>query len=262
MSVEALKSFFDVGAVVLLFLAFAFGAGVLITGNIINDRQAAQLRQFDKELRDKDVKIAEAQRGATEAGTKAEGFRLNIAKANEAAGEARERAASLEVEALKLRKHLVLQGSRENLLSRDNRRKLVDALKRFAGQKVDVGYSANVLMINDSVVTATPLGDDTVGLANALVGVMKDAGWYLPPTALLYAVQGYGINVEIVEAASLSTRAAAEALARALRGASLVVFGPQVVSTDHAQRVGAAAQALSPPLDETTIILCVLTHPK
>jgi hypothetical protein len=117
-------------------------------------------------------------------------------------------------------------------------------------------------MVNGTVVTATPLGDDSVGLANALVGVMKDAGWSLPPTALLYSSQGYGINVEIVDRASPSTRAAAEALAKALRGISLVVFGPQGISTDRAQRVGTAAQALSPPFDENTIILGVLTHPK
>jgi hypothetical protein len=156
----------------------------------------------------------------------------------------------------------VLQGARENLLSGDNRRKLVHALKLFAGQKVDVRYSANAFMVNGTVVSASPLGDDSVGLANALVGVMKDAGWNLPPTALLYNVQGYGINVEIVDSASPSTRAAAEALTKALRDVSFVVFGPQVISTDRAQRVGAATQALSPPLDENTIILGVLTHPK
>jgi hypothetical protein len=42
MPIESLKSFFDIGTVALLFLTFAFGAGVLITGNIINDPQAEQ----------------------------------------------------------------------------------------------------------------------------------------------------------------------------------------------------------------------------
>ena len=67
MSVESLKAFFDVGTVALLFLTFAFGAGVLITGNIINERQAAQLRQFTNDLKDKDVKIAQANRLAADA---------------------------------------------------------------------------------------------------------------------------------------------------------------------------------------------------
>jgi outer membrane protein TolC len=50
MSVEFLKSVFDVAAVVLLFLTFAAGAGVLITGNIINTRQEQKLRTFDHDL--------------------------------------------------------------------------------------------------------------------------------------------------------------------------------------------------------------------
>ena len=60
MSVEGLKSVFDIGTVVAAFLVFMFGAGVLITGNIINKRQAEQLRQFTNDLKDKDVKIAQA----------------------------------------------------------------------------------------------------------------------------------------------------------------------------------------------------------
>lgn len=60
MSIEAWKSFFDNGALVLLFLTFAFGAGILITGNIINERQAKEIKQFGIDLKDKDVKISEA----------------------------------------------------------------------------------------------------------------------------------------------------------------------------------------------------------
>jgi hypothetical protein len=44
-SVESWKSFFDVATVALLFLTFLAGAGVLLTGNIINERQSKQLRQ-------------------------------------------------------------------------------------------------------------------------------------------------------------------------------------------------------------------------
>ncbi|MFZ0798388.1 MAG: hypothetical protein WCA13_02615 [Terriglobales bacterium] len=188
--------------------------------------------------------------------------RKAAAIAEQHAADANARAAGLEVEALQLRKQVVLQGARENLLAGDNRQKLVHALKPFAGQRVDVRYSANAFMVNSAVISATPLGDDTVGLANALVGIMKDAGWSLPPTALLYSIQGYGINVEIVNAASPSTRAAAEELAKALRDVSLVVFGPQIVSPERTARVGKEAQAMSPPLDENTIVLGVLTHPK
>ncbi len=50
MTVEGLKTVFDWIAVILLFLTFAAGFGVLITGNIINKRQEQQLRQFDRDL--------------------------------------------------------------------------------------------------------------------------------------------------------------------------------------------------------------------
>ena len=50
MSVEAWKSLFDVAAVVLLFLTFAAGAGVLITGNVVNKRQEEKLRKFDGDI--------------------------------------------------------------------------------------------------------------------------------------------------------------------------------------------------------------------
>ena len=66
MSIEVLKSFLDVGTVVLLFLAFAFGAGVLITGNVINERQAEQLKTFDKELTDAKTELGKQQERAAQ----------------------------------------------------------------------------------------------------------------------------------------------------------------------------------------------------
>ncbi len=64
MSVEAWKSICYVGTVV--------------TGNKINEKQAAQLRQFDKDL-------IGAKKGVADANVRAEGFRLEIAKTNESA---------------------------------------------------------------------------------------------------------------------------------------------------------------------------------
>ena len=209
-----------------------------------------------------ELQIAQAKKGAADALERAAKAEENLGNAKKSAAEANTRAASLEVQALQLRKDLVLQGSRENLLSGEIRKKLIAALRPFAGQKIDVRYTANALMVNSAVVTSAPLGDDVVGTANALVSVMKEAGWNLPSTALLYSVQGYGINVEIVASSSPSTHAAAKALADALRGVSLEIFGPQIISPDRAQRTGTAAQALTPLLDENTIILGVLTHPK
>jgi hypothetical protein len=60
MSVEAWKSIFDIGTVVLLFLTFAFGAGALITGNIINKEQDRQLGQFKVDIANANLGIAQA----------------------------------------------------------------------------------------------------------------------------------------------------------------------------------------------------------
>jgi hypothetical protein len=50
MTVEGIKSFFDWVVVVLAGLTFVSIAVVLVTGNIINNRQATQLREFDQGL--------------------------------------------------------------------------------------------------------------------------------------------------------------------------------------------------------------------
>jgi hypothetical protein len=74
MSIEELKNVFDVGAVILLFLTFAFGAGAYYTGSIINGRQASQIRKFDSDLvaaktdlEKQQQSTAEAQKEAAEA---------------------------------------------------------------------------------------------------------------------------------------------------------------------------------------------------
>ena len=115
MSVEALKSLFDIAAVILLGLTFLAGAGVLITGNIINKRQEGKLRQFDTDLTGAktelanqqeraakaEANIAIAEQHSAEANAKAEGFRLDIAKSNEAAVKAQAQVAGAMAEAAK-----------------------------------------------------------------------------------------------------------------------------------------------------------------
>jgi hypothetical protein len=67
MSVEAWKSIFDFGTVATLFLTFAFGFGVWRTSNIINERQARQLRQFEKDITLAKSSLAEQQERAAKA---------------------------------------------------------------------------------------------------------------------------------------------------------------------------------------------------
>src|SRR6266481_4271330 len=107
MLLEAWKSVFEIGGVVLLGLTFLFGGGALITTRKINDIQAAKLREFDKDL--------------TEAKTEL--------------GKQQERAAKAE-------RQLIEQGPRSHLLYGESRARIIEQLKLFSGQKVEIRYCA------------------------------------------------------------------------------------------------------------------------
>lgn len=186
-------------------------------------------------------------------------FGLDIAKANKGAADANERAAGLEVEALQLRKELLLQGPRANLIAGDTRKKLADALKPFAKQPVDVRCSASVIMVNSRIVQVTPIGDDTAGLASTLIGVLKEVGWSVPSEPMPSSLKGQGITIELGANASHQTRAAAQALAEALRHISLAVNGPSESTEPLRKRVG--EDTIQPPFGDDTIVVDVLPHP-
>jgi hypothetical protein len=67
MSLEAWKSIFEDGGVILLGLTFVFGAGALIAANRMNRAQAAKLRDFQLRIEGEQQKTAEAQKEAAKA---------------------------------------------------------------------------------------------------------------------------------------------------------------------------------------------------
>jgi hypothetical protein len=67
MSVEAWKTVFDIGTLVLLFFTFAFAAGIFFTGDTINKRQEEKLRQFDKDLTEAKTELGKQQERAATA---------------------------------------------------------------------------------------------------------------------------------------------------------------------------------------------------
>jgi hypothetical protein len=196
----------------------------------------------------------------------ADSFEQDIVSAKKQAADAEshladalQRVVEAEAKSLSLQKELRMQGPRQNLLVGDTRRALVDCLKPFAFQKIDVRRSAWAMEVNGAVVSSTPLGEDTIGVSEALVSILKEAGWQVPPGPLLGAWQGYEINVWFRQAASARTMSAAIALTQALKRVPLNVSGPTPVTKDLTERVGTAI--VSPPLTDDTIILTVLTHP-
>ena len=97
MSVDALKTLFEIVGVVLIGLTFIAAALALHFAHVVDREKSEQLRQFDKSLTEAKTKLGEQQERAAVAekalrdiDTKAEGFRLAIAKANERAAKAQE----------------------------------------------------------------------------------------------------------------------------------------------------------------------------
>jgi hypothetical protein len=67
MSLEQLKAIFEVGGVILLFLTFVFGAGLVITANRINAVQSRELHEFQLKIEAEQQKTAQAQKDAAKA---------------------------------------------------------------------------------------------------------------------------------------------------------------------------------------------------
>lgn len=98
MSLEGWKAFFEGGGVGLLFFTFLFGAGALLTTRRLNERQAAQLRQFEKDLTDARTKLGEQQERAAVAEKALRDVTNTAGEANERAAVANLRASRLEKE--------------------------------------------------------------------------------------------------------------------------------------------------------------------
>lgn len=242
MPVEWWKSFFEIGGVALLFLTFAFGAGFMLTGKIVNERQAKQLRQFESDL----------------------------TAAKTALSEQQERTAAMEVEALSLQKQLIAQGSRAALLYGENRERIIEQVKPFAKQKIEIRFcrvSFNQFFIDN----------DTMGVAMLLETILsKDAHWEVNPL-VADNCSGSGIEVSVNPKASSPVRKAADALWLALHGVPLTMIGDQPFvkesprpeqpkMIDCGTTTGptgkcANKELILPPLDHDTIVLTVLAHP-
>lgn len=63
-SIETWKAIFDWGAVALLGLTFAFGAGALITGKILNERQEKEIAQLKKDAGEANQKAGQLEKAA------------------------------------------------------------------------------------------------------------------------------------------------------------------------------------------------------
>jgi len=203
MSVEALKTVFDIAAVALLFLTFAAGAGVLITGNIINRRQEDKLRGFDSSLTaaksdlakqqeraaKAEANIALAEQHSAEANAKAEGFRLDIAKSNEAAAQAQAQVAGAMAEAAKANLELERVKSPRTL---KNLPALTESLKAYKGTE----YTFSSVFGDEESIT----------LLKQLDELLTSCGWVrIKPPHAYPAINVYGQEQDFAVASGLTS---------------------------------------------------------
>jgi hypothetical protein len=197
-------------AIAAVFVVIATRIVVTRTGEL----SAVQDLLSEAKDRDKDVKIAEAQRGATEASAKAEGFRLEIAKANESAAEAQAKVAGATAEAAKATLELS-KLKMPRVIPRDKEPDLSAALGAFSGQEF-AGYTFQ--------------DQESMDLANAIGRILVGASWRIgkPESDIVIGQLGItpvsGVHVEIAQSqfdGNTSVRLAAEALVGILKSVGI-----------------------------------------
>lgn len=239
MNVEALKSFFDVITVILLFLTFLAGAGVLITGNVINREQGERLRQFDSDIthaktdlsvqqeraakaeaqiaaanaasKDAVSKVATAEARVAEASAKAEAFRLDIAKANEAAAHAQAQVAEATAEAAKANLELEKIKTPRNL-TLEQQGRISAAIGIFPGTPYDLWVSSD---------------SDSVSLMQQIDAALHKAKWENHPAGdIQFAnkagiITGAGVSVHFPQEMGDKLAGPALVLSAALKAAGI-----------------------------------------
>ncbi len=177
MSVEALKSFFDWGAGILIFLTFAFGVGALITGNIINKRQENRLRQFDKDLTDAKIGLGRQQeraaileKNAADAKTEQQKVEIELEKQ-------RESTAKAEQSLLELRERI-----KPRSLTDKQSADFVEVLRTLPNGAIKLGHTSGG-------------GDEALNFLKQLMPLFKEAGWKIPETT---AGVSYRFDVQVI----------------------------------------------------------------
>jgi hypothetical protein len=196
--------------------------------------------QLTVDLKDKDVKIAEAGSRAAAAETKAEGFRLDIGNAKAAQQKVQIELARQEERAAKAERALLelQERNKPRQISGEQARQIIAKLKEFSGLKVNLfAYAGD---------------EEIVRIANQIILILRapnGAGW------LLFSASGNelgravsGILVEIKTDADPQSQAAAVALVSALKGAGLECEGPEIAAS-----IGIAGMT-SGPIDPAAVI--------
>jgi hypothetical protein len=165
MSIELWKTIFDWGAVVLVGFTLITGAGALITGRIINDRQSAQLQKIRTDLTANQTELAKQQERAAKADAQVAGLQKAASDAQSAQQRVateletqRERAAKAEAVLLRLENR---QGNRY--------------VKNHSVSKGLKGKSTGTVII-----WYQPNDPEAYWFANSISGELLAANWNIP----------------------------------------------------------------------------------
>lgn len=172
MSVELWKQIFDWASVVLVGLTFIAGAGALITGKILSDRQEERARQFGLDLTAARNELVIQQGRAATVETELEAQKERTAHAQKDASEA----------ALALAKF-----KEPRTVSPDQQEKFISSLKAFAGEKFALAVFPD---------------PEALALARTVDALLKSANWQRIP-AQIQRENGVLVEIAGVTAASI-----------------------------------------------------------
>ena len=221
MSVEVWKSIFDWATVVLIAFTVVSGAGALITGDIINKRQETKTREFERQLTEAKTELgkqqeraAHAEKAAADASAKAEAFRLDIAKANERAALANQKAEEERLARVRIEEKLAGWSMDSGAQAR-----LIEELKAFGGTHYDLGADpseAAFMEVIDSMLIAAKWQRQTTS-DNRIAQIL------LNNKARINLVSGFWVQYAISR--DKDFRPAATALVEALRAGGIPAQG-------------------------------------
>ncbi len=176
MSLEGLKSLFELGGVILLALTFVFGAGALIVNNRLNAIQGRELDDFKLKFEVEQQKTALAQKEASEAKAKADKFEGDIATANQEAAEAQTTAEGF-------RRDIALanqKAAEANKTAEEEHLARVRIEEKLAGWKLNAAAQASIIKkMKPYEKTPFDLGANPVEMAfmETMDGLLSSAGW-------------------------------------------------------------------------------------
>ncbi len=204
-------------------------------------------------VRQKQLSILQGQLDAS----KDQQLERDLSVARVEASNADERAAKLEVEALSLKRELISQGPRVNLLYGKTAERLIAGLKPFAGQKVEIRYS--VASFNQY-----HIDNDTMGVATRFQYLLDKAGWSVSPL-LIANMNGTAVWVSISSKSPETTVKSAKVLLSLLRGVPLKVNDEPTISDDprppQPEIFGPNGKVELGPFTPDTVVITVLSHP-